>query len=199
MHRRFACWLIALLVPVAALAQPRIEVARDGAAYVVRAAVDLTADRRTAWNTITDYEHLPQFVPGIQSAQVLARAGSGDTERLLIEQTGEFRFFWYAQPVRVWLDVRHEAPVRVEARSVLPSGVDGSRSTVREYEGSYRLTVIDASRTRLVYEARFEPSQALLPVLGDYVVRRTISGQFGALADEVERRAAERRLEQAAR
>ncbi len=199
MRRRFACWLIALLVPAAVVAQPRIEVARDGAAYVVRAAVDLTADRRTAWHTITDYEHLPQFVPGIQSAQVLARSGGGGTERLLVEQTGEFRFFWYAQPVRVWLDVRHDAPVRVEARSVLPSGVDRSRSTVREYEGSYRLTVIDASRTRLAYEARFEPSQALLPVLGDYVVRRTITEQFRALADEVERRAAERRLEQAAR
>ncbi len=180
-------------------AQPRIEVGRDGAAYVVRAEADLAADRGTAWTTITDYEHLPQFVPGIRSVQVLARSGSGGSERLLVEQAGEFRFLWYLQPVLVWLDVRHDVPVRVEARSVLPSGVGRGRSTVREFEGSYRLTVVDASRTRLVYEARFEPTQAMLPVLGDYVVRRTITEQFRALAGEVERRAAARRLEQAAR
>lgn len=172
---------------------------RDDAAYVVRAEVELTADRRTAWNTVTDYEHLPQFVPGIRSVQVLARSGSGGTERLLVEQAGELRFLWFVRPVRVWLDVRHDAPVLIEARSVLPSGVGRGSSTVREYEGSYRLTIVDTTRTRLVYEARFEPSQAMLPVLGDFIVRRTIGEQFRALADEVERRAAAQRLEQAAR
>jgi Polyketide cyclase / dehydrase and lipid transport len=148
---------------------------------------------------VTDYEHLPQFVPGIRSARVLARVASGATERLLIEQTGEFRFFLFAQPVQVWLDVTHEAPGRVLARSVLPSGISLERSTLREFEGSYALSAIDATRTRFVYQARFEPVQSMLPLLGTLVVRHTVTEQFRAMAAEIERRAARNRTEQAAR
>jgi len=199
MRRRSACWLFALLASTAAAAPAEVELWRDGGAYVVRAEIELQADRRTAWLTVTDYEHLPQFVPGLRSVQVLARVASGGTERLLVEQTGEFRYLWFAQPVQVWLDVTHEAPERVVARSVLPSGVSAERSTLRQFEGSYLLTVVDTARTRFVYRARFEPAQAMLPLLGTMVVRHTITEQFRAMASEIERRAARSRAEQAAR
>lgn len=159
---------------------------------------ELAADRRTAWLTVTDYEHLPQFVPGIHGAQVLARFAGGGSERLLVEQTGEFRFLWFVQPVRVWLDVTHEAPERVLARSVLPSGVGAERSTLRHFEGSYLLTALDDSHTRLVYEARIEPEQAI-PLVGTLAVRHTVEAQFRAMAAEIERRAGQRRIEQAGR
>jgi len=189
-----------LLAPAAtAAAEPEIEVRRDAGAYVVRAEVELQADRRTAWLTVTDYERLPQFVPGIRSARVLARVASGGSERLLVEQVGEFRYFWFVQPVQVWLEVTHQPPERVLARSVLPSGVGAERSTLREFEGSYLLTAVDESRTRFVYQARFEPAQAMLPVLGTLAVRHTVAEQFRALAAEIERRAAPGRSEQAAR
>lgn len=187
-----------MLLPAAVVAQ-QVEVHRDAAAYVVRAQAELKADRRTAWFTVTDYERLPQFVPGLLRVQVLARSGADGAERLLIEQEGELRLLWFAQPLRVWLDVRHLAPLRVEARSVLPSGIGRERPTVRDYEGSYALSVVDAGHTRLVYEARFEPAQSLLPLLGEYLVRRTITEQFRALVEEIERRGAAQRVEQAAR
>jgi hypothetical protein len=200
MLRRFASLLFVLLASAAAAAaQPEIEVRREAGAFVVRAEVELEADRRTAWLTVTDYEHLPQFVPGIRSAQVLARVISGGTERLLIEQAGEFRYLWFAQPVQVWLDVIHEAPERVLARSVLPSGVSPERSTLRQFEGSYVLTSVDPARTRFVYRARFEPLQAMWPLIGTMAVRQTVAEQFRAMAGEIERRAAQQRTEQAAR
>lgn len=188
-----------MLLASAAAAQPEIDVRREAGAFVVRAEVELAADRRTAWLTVTDYEHLPQFVPGIRSAQVLARVTSGGTERLLIEQAGEFRYLWFAQPVQVWLDVTHEAPERVLARSVLPSGISPERSTLRQFEGSYVLTSIDPSRTRFVYQARFEPLQAMWPLIGTMAVRHTVAVQFRAMVAEIERRAARQRTEQAAR
>lgn len=199
MLRRSVCWLFALFASAATAASPELEVRREAGAFVVHAEVELQADRRTAWLTVTDYEHLPQFVPGLRSAQVLARVASGGAERLLVEQTGEFRYLWFAQPVKVWLDVTHEPPERVVARSVLPSGVSAASSTLRRFEGSYLLTSVDAARTRLVYDARFEPAQAMLPVLGTMAVRHTISEQFRAMAAEIERRAARLRSEQAAR
>jgi hypothetical protein len=198
-RRRFACWLFALLGPAAAAAPPEIEVRREAAVFVVRAEAELQADRRTAWFTVTDYEHLPRFVPGIRSTQVLARQADGGAERLLVEQSGEFRYLWLSRPVQVWLEVTHRAPEQVLARSVLPAGIDPERSTLRQFEGSYLLTAIDASRTRLVYRARFEPAQAMLPVLGTLAVRYAMGEQFRAMAAEIERRAALGRVEQVAR
>lgn len=199
MRRQFACWLFVLLAPAAAAAPPQISVRRDADAYLVQAEAELAADRRTAWLTLTDYGQLPQFVPGIHSAQVLARVASGDTERLLVEQSGELRFLWFAQPVQVWLDVIHEAPERVLARSVLPSGVSAERSTLREFEGSYVLSEIAGSRTRLAYRARIEPARSLPPVLGTMILRQAAGEQFRALVGEIERRAARQRIDQAAR
>jgi hypothetical protein len=197
-RRRFACWLFALLAASAAPAA-EISVGRDDGAYVVRAEAELTADQQTAWLTLTDYEHLPRFVPGIRSARVLARAARGGGERLLVEQAGEFRWLWFRQPVHVWLEVTHEPPQRVLAHSVRPSGVSAEPSTLRQFEGSYRLEAIDPAHTRLVYEARFEPAAPLLPVLGTLAVRSTVSQQFRAMVDEIERRAGGQRSEQAAR
>lgn len=200
MLRRFACWLSVLPASATAAAAPlEIDIRREADGFVVRAEAELEADRRTAWLTVTDYEHLPQFVPGIRSAQVLARLTSGGTERLLVEQAGEFRYLWFAQPVQVWLEVTHEPPQRVLARSVLPSGISAERSTLRRFEGSYLLTAVDASRTRFVYQARFEPAQAMPPVLGTMAVRHTVATQFRAMVAEIERRAASGRAEQAAR
>jgi carbon monoxide dehydrogenase subunit G len=179
--------------------EPEVDLRRDGDAFVVEAEVELQADRATAWRTVTDYERLPQFVPGIRRVQVLARSGSGATERLLLEQQGELRLLFYAVPLQVWLDVRHEAPARVLARLVQPSGVGPARSTLRDYEGSYVLDVVDGARTRLAYRARIEPAQALLPVLGTLAVRHTVRQQLGALAAEIERRAAAGCQQRAAR
>lgn len=178
---------------------PEIDIRREAGAFVVRAEVELAADRRTAWLTVTDYEHLSQFVPGVHRVQVLARLGGGGAERLLIEQAGEFRYLWFAQPVQVWLDVTHEPQERVLARSVLPSGISAERSTLRQFEGSYQLTAVDAARTRFVYQARIEPAQAMLPLLGTMAVRHTVGMQFRAMVAEIERRAALERTEQAAR
>ena len=198
MRRRFACWLFALLASTATAASPEISVKRDGEAYLLQAEAELAADRRTAWFTVIDYERLPQFVPGIHGARVLARVASGGTERLLVEQSGEFRWLWFTQPVLVWLDVVHEPPARVLARSVLPSGVSAERSTLREFEGSYVLTEIDAMRTRLVYRARVEPARPLPPLLGTLILRQAVGEQFRALVAEIERRGAAGQAQQAA-
>lgn len=184
---------------MAAAPAAEVDVARDGAAYVVRAAATLRVDRRSAWLTVTDYERLPQFVPGIDAVGVLARAARGGGERLLVEYRGEFRWLWFRAPVQVWLEVTHQPPQRVLARSVLPSGIGAGRSTLREFEGTYELEALDAATTRLVYRARLEPAQPLLPLLGTLAVRHTAQAQFRALAAQIERRAAAGRLEQAAR
>jgi hypothetical protein len=188
-----ACALV-VPSPPAQAAGNTLDVRRDGGTFFVLASAELAADPRVAWDTITDYERLPEFVPGIERSRVLARDGN----RLTVEQRGVFRLYFFVRPVRLRLDVRHEPFSKVLARSV-PGAVDGEAATLRSFVGRYSLTVVrvgSRAGVRLDYEAQFELAEELPPVLGAVfgtaLVRSSMRGQFEALLREIERRQAAR-------
>lgn len=185
---------------VASAAASPLRVDQDGDGWVLHADVELAADVAVVWGTITDYDQLPRFVPGIESSRVLARRPDGAGERLTIEQSGVLRFWFFAQPVRVRLDVHHDPQRAVDARMIPPvaqahgtygeanasRGDDGS-DALRAFEGHYRLTRLAPLRMRLVYDARLVP-QFDAAWLGGLALRRTAVAQFDALLAEVARR-----------
>src|SRR5258706_2276241 len=73
-------------------AAPSVTVERDGDSYRVHASADLAAAPRVAWDTITDYERLPEFVPGVARSHVLSRTTSSTGERLVVDHAGVLRF-----------------------------------------------------------------------------------------------------------
>jgi hypothetical protein len=159
----------------------------------VAARADIAADPAVAWETLTDYERLPRFVPGLLRVRVLAHKVEGARERLLVEQTGELRFLFFVQRVGVLLDVRHEPPTRVEARALpraAPAGED--EASVTDFEGTYVLAPT-AGGVRLDYRARFAPTFELPPIVGTLAVRQTMKRQFDALVAEIGRRQGGRR------
>lgn len=178
----------------AAATAATIAVERDGDRFHVRASAEILADPRTAWETITDYERLREFVPDVERSRVVARDGG----RLVVEHRGAFHLFFIEIPVRVRLTVQHEPYERVIARS-LAGMVDGEPQTLREFAGTYVLTVVGRDRgaaVRLDYESRFELAEPLPPVLGDLfgtaMVQRGMRQQFEAMVREIERRQAAR-------
>lgn len=189
MRRRFACWRIALaLLAASASAQAAtatVDVARHGREFDVEAVAQASASVELAWRTLTDYEHLPQFVPGIQSVRVLRRSQVDGLERVLVEQRGEFRWLFYAQPVAVRMDVLHRAPTKVDARGVATPGDDAARLEL--FEGRYELEPV-GSGVRVRYVARIVPRFALPPVIGTLAVRQTVTTQFDAMLAEIDRR-----------
>lgn len=138
-----------------------------------------------AWRTLTDYERLPGFVPGIESVRVLRRSQVDGLERLLVEQRGEFRWLFYAQPIAVRMDVVHHAPTRVDARAVATPGADAAH--MESFVGRYELEPIDAG-VRVRYVARIVPRFALPPLIGTLAVRQTVTAQFDAMMAEIDRR-----------
>lgn len=166
------------------------DVARDGAAYRVDASADLDADQALVWGTITDYEKLPEFVPGIRSVRVLETRADGNKQRLTIEQVGEFRFLFFARRIAVLLDVEQQARSRIEARALArPHDGDPDAAGIDQFEGTYTLLPI-AGGVRLGYRARFVPDFYLPPIFGAFAVRRTMEAQFQAMLDEIYRRRA---------
>jgi hypothetical protein len=186
----------------ATAASSSVTVERDGDRFTVAAEAVIDADPRTAWDTLTDYERLPQFIPGIRRARVLSRGTVADGEQLLVEYAGRFNLLLLTLPTQVWLDVRHTPMKEVLARSVAPPlrAPDEAQAvpSLRTFTGRYTLTALDReppglSRVRLGYSARFELAEPLPPVIGPIfgaaAVRHALREQFEAMVAEIERRA----------
>lgn len=217
MRKRFGSWLIAPIVPItlSALilvflpaghtraAGVEIEVHRSGGRFTVKAEAVLRADVATAFGTLTDYERLPQFVPGVREVRVLRRERNGRDEQLEIEQGGEFRAWWFTRRIRVRMDVVHANGDEVLARlaaSVVASAVTATESPpaandesrLRFFVGRYRVEslpgVHGVPAIRLLYDAQFEPEFSVPRVIGTWAVRSAVADQFTAMTAEIERR-----------
>ena len=51
----------------------KVEVRRSGRRFDAEATLELAADPPTVWNTITDYEMLASFMPGMHACRVIER------------------------------------------------------------------------------------------------------------------------------
>jgi hypothetical protein len=176
-----------------------LEVERDGQRFRVSARADMVADPLVAWHTLTDYERLPAFVPGVARTRVLSRTAGAVEERLTVEYTGELRLWLFSLPTQVWLDIRHSPPAEIMAKTAngLPGAGDGPPSSLRSFEGRYMLSTLEAGaagapRGRRDASARCELAQPLPPIVGALfgagAVRYALREQFDAMVAEIERR-----------
>ncbi len=173
---------------------PTVSVEREGDTFYVRARASVAVDPRVAWDTLTDYEHMREFLPNIDRSKVIARQGT----RLTVEHAGQFPLFFFEVPVRVRLAITQHPYERIVARSE-PGEVDGAAQTLRSLSGSYGLAVVTLERragVRLDYESRFELAEPLPPIVGHLfgtaMVTKTVRLQFEAMVREMVRRQAGR-------
>jgi ribosome-associated toxin RatA of RatAB toxin-antitoxin module len=135
----------------------------------------MQVDARIAWEVLSDYDHLAQFIPDMKCSRVVSRSG----DRVVVEQKGEFGFFFYRQAVDVTLEVLEQPQRRIVARRI-----DGN---IRELETRYDLETSDAG-VRFDYSGRFTPNFSLPPLIGMPIMRRIVERRFRAMVDEIVRR-----------
>jgi len=183
--------LSVVLLDAAAAASARLsrfDVTHDAAGYRIDASADLDADQAVVWETLTDYERLPQFVPGIRRVRVLESREEAGRQHLVVEQSGELRFLFFSRRVAVLLDVQQQPRSRVDAHALPRPPVRGTdESSLQHFEGTYTLRPIPGG-VQLGYRARFEPEFSLPPILGPLAVRVTMQAQFEAMLAEIDRR-----------
>ena len=172
---------------------PKVVVRRSGRRFTAEALLELAADAQTVWDTITDYEALSSFMPGIRACRVLERrAIAKGAERLRVEQHGEFRMLVFAQPMTVMLDIEHQRLHTATARALsVDLGLLRDRA-IETFEGRYELTPVDTPRgrphTRLRYSASIGLRLPPPPAVGSLAVRQNLSAQLEAVGHEVARR-----------
>jgi carbon monoxide dehydrogenase subunit G len=159
-----------------------IEIAREGEFVSVRASAELKASPHIAWEVLTDYDHLAEFIPDLRSSRVVQRGPEG----VLVEQKGEFGFLFFRQSIEVTMAVSEQPPRRILARAVA--------GDMKDMQGSYELQASEAG-LRLVYSGRFVPGFFVPPLIGMPLVRRSLERRFRAMVEEIERRDALARIE----
>jgi ribosome-associated toxin RatA of RatAB toxin-antitoxin module len=170
-----------LLWAAAALAAEDVSVVatRRDAAVEVRASALVASSYETVWATLTDYDHLAEFIPGLRSSRVVERKDGS----LVVEQEGEARFLFFSYPITVTLLATARRPAAIDVRVL--------KGNLRRLDGGYRLEPAGAGKIALSWVGLIEP-EALPPLLGVLVMRATIEDQFTGMVREIERREAER-------
>lgn len=172
----------------AAPAPARFVVTHDATGYRVDAVVDLDASVDVVWQTLTDYERLPRYMPGIEYVRVVSSVDDGSRQLLRVEQAGEAQFLFYRRRVGVMLDIVHEPRKRITTVAV-PRPGDAKDAGVKVFQGSYTLQPREGgSGAHLVYEAHIVPDFRLPPLIDVWLVRHSLQTQFDSLLAEIERR-----------
>ena len=172
----------------------KVDVRRTGRRFDATAVLDLTADAQTVWETITDYSALPRFMPGIRACRVIGRKGQADgTERLVVEQKGEFRFLLFAQAMTVMLNIEHQHLRVAEAKAVSFDLGMFKRRAIDVFEGRYELLPVAGRRRPPCVQLRYTAVIGLRlpppPIVGSAAVRQNLAAQLEAVAEEIGRRA----------
>lgn len=179
--RRWSGWLARwLLAGTCALAQAASlsddEVAveyRDGV-YFAHLQLRVAVPQSLALAVLTDFERMPDFMPGLEQSRVLAHSG----QRWQVQQQGRLSF----GPFRLSFANERLIELLADGR-MIATGLSG----VRKMRSELRTQAIGSS-TLLDYRLELLPEQWIPAGLGVNFMQHELAGQFTALAGEMERR-----------
>ena len=155
---------------------------RDEALEVVCRAL-LEAPLELIWQTLTDYAHLAEFIPGMRTSRVLSQRGAVT----VVEQLGEARFLFVSIPIEVTLSSTERPPYAIDANLI--------KGNLKRMEGSYRIEPQGGGRMQLSWTGVIE-AESMPPLIGEMLLRSSIEDQFRGMVREIERREAQRRATQ---
>ena len=173
---KYLLWLIAALPTCASAAQTNVATDIGLMGVSIRAVTLVNADANVLWATLTDYNRLASFVPGMTVSRLVSPPNA---PKKLIEQKGEGGMLSLVLPDHVILELSERPYNRIGFRSV--SG------WVTSLEGEWLIRG-DTAPVTLAYRAHVVPALPPPPVLTDDYVQEEIRTRMNAVAREAERR-----------
>jgi len=178
-----ACWLLLFCTAGACAADDlTVEALRKGEFIEVQAHATIDAALSVVWTTLTDYDRLPEFIPGLRRSRVVGRRGATVT----VEQSGEARFLMFTFPIDVTLEAYERPPSSIKVRAIA--------GNFRFFEGAYHVDPEpNGGKVVLRWVGAIIPDVSLPPLIGEVVMRMRIEDQFTGMVREIERRESVRR------
>jgi len=155
---------------------------REQDVLYVNAWVLASAPAMACYEVLTDFEHLPEFVPGMRSSRVVSQPG----EMLRVEQIGITGPALFGLTVRTTLGLSLAPPGAGREGRIDFSSLGGN---LRQMHGAWQVRD-DKSGCRIDYRATIEPDFSVPPLIGTLVMRLQIEGQLDAIAREIAKRQA---------
>jgi ribosome-associated toxin RatA of RatAB toxin-antitoxin module len=149
----------------------------QGAHVVSWGSVRVSASVELAFEVMTDYDRMTDFLPGMLASTVVSRDGN----TVIVEQSADEGIFLFKQRIDARLVIVEHPHYRL--------AISSQAGSFRELDGNYLLTR-KKDHTLIEYRARFLPDFHLPPMIGLYAVQRSLERHLGALAGEIERRQA---------
>jgi ribosome-associated toxin RatA of RatAB toxin-antitoxin module len=150
----------------------------QGDALAVSAHATIRAPLPIIWHTLTDYDHLADFIPGMKLSRVLQRRGGTVT----VEQTGEAKVLLFRYPIAVIVQSDERYPATI--------GVHLLSGNLRQLAGAYRIETLPGTRDQFVlrWEGIIEPDLPVPMFIAAPGLRETLADQFDGMVGEIERR-----------
>ena len=155
----------------------------DALELVCRALLDAPLD--LVWQTLTDYDRLANFIPGMRRSRLIERQGAV----AIIEQSGDAGFLFFSFPLDVTLASTERPPHALEVKLL--------KGDLKRLDGAYRIEPQADGRILLTWSGVVE-ALSMPPLLGEWVMRANITDQFRGMVREIERRDALRRERESA-
>ncbi|THC40012.1 SRPBCC family protein [Massilia sp. Mn16-1_5] len=154
----------------------RVDSAEGDKLYRIASSGTVAATPAAVWRILTDYDHLADYLPNLESTRVLSRNG----DKLIVEQLGSAQFLFFSQPIRLLVQVHERAPDRIDI-----SLIDGD---MKIYRASWELRPLaGASGTRVLYNATIVPKFDVPGIVGTDVVRKDVARMMAAVLLRLDR------------
>ena len=152
-----------------------IDIVKDSDGYIANVIMFAPVPTSVAWEVLTDFDHMADWVPNVRESNVISRESSA----LTVEQHGIARFgiasFPYSSVRQMRLDPQ---------RTVHSSQIRGS---MRKME-SLMTVAPDGNGTRLTYHLEIVPAGLAAAVMSQDFLEHELREQFAAIISEMVRR-----------
>lgn len=155
-----------------------VDAIRYGDAVQVSVRTTVKAPLALIWNTLTDYDHLAQFIPGMKKSRQIERQG----KVAIVEQSGYAHLWFFQFPIDATVEVTEHPSSSIQVRLL--------KGNLKRLEGHYEIEKIGDDHYALRWTGTIEPSTAVPGFLAANLMRKNISEQFLGMVNEIERRAA---------
>jgi carbon monoxide dehydrogenase subunit G len=149
-----------------------VVVKKSGGTVFVDVSMSVKASMQEAWDVLTDYDHMAQFFPNLQSSKIIERTGN----KIRIEQTGKISYGLVSFPFESIREIELRPYNEIRSRAIGGSLKQGNATT--------RLMPEEIG-TRILYHSESVPSVWVPPAIGPRFIQNQTRAQFESLRNEI--------------
>ncbi|MBK7356107.1 SRPBCC family protein [Propionivibrio sp.] len=152
-----------------------INIEKSGEAFIVETRFDVQVPLRTAWDVLTDFDHMTGILGNLSSSRIVRRDGN----TLYVAQEGVARFGIFSYAFASEREIRLEPMKRILAKQLT--------GNAKRFESELQLTS-EGTATQVHYRAEVVPDSGFARTFGGSFIKHEVGEQFTAMTAEMMRR-----------